>query len=310
MFSRKTTKKLAELMSRRFGRVSDGHREWIDRDAVYDFCFENGFDAHFCNTARERARTGVRPFVDFVMQLHTGEAVAHVRPGDPAIASEAQGQHYLRHLAEALLCEEEDSKREARGNDLSAVMARARSNRKLADPLLRSLELDGYVFRERRLLHVESAIVDVDRQHNALEQLASDLELGKLDILKTCLSLSEEHYAAGRWRDCINNSRLFLELCLQECAAVWSARHLRTPIAEDIYSKPVKVRFFLVDQKLLSDSEGKTIAETYSLLSETGSHPNMAESDHARLLRQVALLYSEFAMLRAKGALSLSTGSK
>jgi len=38
-------------------------------------------------------------------------------------------------------------------------------------------------------------------------------------------------------------------------------------------------------------------------LSETGAHPYMAESDQARLLRQLSLTLSQFVLLRLEAAL-------
>ena len=133
--------------------------------------------------------------------------------------------------------------------------------------------------------------------------MVRDLRFTKAAILERCLALSEEHYSAERWEDCIGNSRKFLEGCLQESAAAYSTRKLGADLVVEIYDKPVKVREFLVSHGLLSDREAKVVGETYGLLSQVGNHPNMAANDQARLLRQISLLYSEFVMLRVHGTL-------
>jgi hypothetical protein len=54
---------------------------------------------------------------------------------------------------------------------------------------------------------------------------------------------------------------------------------------------------------LLDTKETETLAKVYGLLSQTGSHPNMAFNDQARLLRHLALAFSQFVMLRLQGSL-------
>jgi hypothetical protein len=45
----------------------------------------------------------------------------------------------------------------------------------------------------------------------------------------------------------------------------------------------------------------EALAKVYGLLSHTGGHPYMAQNDQARLLRHLALTFSQFAMLRLRG---------
>lgn len=304
MISRRSTKRLAELLLLKFSRRRGGDY-WVPWDPVYDFLYERDFDAQFCNAAEQAASHGVRAFEEFILRLHTGESVAKLRVGVP-VALEVEGQAYLRQLAEALLKEVSDALAACTSGKESerhlAVTAAIRA-REQAAPLTRSLELDGYLFRDGRLLHVESAIVDVDRQHSALLQTARDLQLGRLDVIEHHLQLSEEHFEASRWDDCIGNARKFLECCLQESAAAWSVQILGKPIEDHVYVSASETRDFLRKQGLLTPNEFNTLRETYGLLSETGNHPHIAANDQARMLRQVALIYSEFAMLRLKGAL-------
>lgn len=70
-----------------------------------------------------------------------------------------------------------------------------------------------------------------------------------------------------------------------------------------IYKSPLKVRNYLEEEGLLEKKETEAIAKIYGLLSDTGSHPYMADNDQARLLRQLSLTSSQFVMLRFEGYL-------
>jgi len=59
----------------------------------------------------------------------------------------------------------------------------------------------------------------------------------------------------------------------------------------------------LEKEGLLEVKEKQAIDSVYQLLSETGGHPYMAESEQARLLRHLSLTFSQFVMLRLKGAI-------
>jgi hypothetical protein len=63
----------------------------------------------------------------------------------------------------------------------------------------------------------------------------------------------------------------------------------------------VEVRKYLLKNNLLDNNEVEAVEKIYGLLSHTGAHPYMAESDQARLLRQISLLFAQFIMLRLDG---------
>jgi hypothetical protein len=60
----------------------------------------------------------------------------------------------------------------------------------------------------------------------------------------------------------------------------------------------------LRDEGLLDEDEMQALAKVYGVLSGKGSHPYMAADDQARLLRHMALVFSQFALLRLDGKLS------
>ena len=90
---------------------------------------------------------------------------------------------------------------------------------------------------------------------------------------------------------------------MQESAASHSLRINGVSLAANTYKRPVEVRKYLEDESMLETRETKTISEVYGLLSEVGSHPNIATKDEARMLRQIALIFSQFVMLRLKSCL-------
>ena len=61
------------------------------------------------------------------------------------------------------------------------------------------------------------------------------------------------------------------------------------------------IRTFLEKQNVLTSIEHQTLARVYGLLSSTGGHPYIAEKDQARLMRHLALTFSQFALLRYEG---------
>jgi hypothetical protein len=94
---------------------------------------------------------------------------------------------------------------------------------------------------------------------------------------------------------------------LQEVAARHSLKFEGIALPERTFSRPVAVRDYLEEKKLLEKKEKEALSAVYGLLSETGSHPYMAQSDQARLLRHLSLTFAQFVMLRLQGRLASKT---
>lgn len=262
----------------------------VYRDRLYDFLFEHDHEPWFCNDPKKLlSPRGLR---EWLMRLHTGETQAHATPDWSWEQRQALGQQYLHDLAEDFLQWYSTQKETWYVNHHSGITT----------SLQRALELDGYVFRDGILLYPESDVLNVAEEIGVLERLHQDLQLGNRATAFEALRLSEEHYRAGRWSDCVSNSRKFLESVLQEIARRHSLLDTGKALAEGTYSRPVAVREYLENRGLVEKRERETIDKIYGLLSHTGSHPYMAESDQARLLRQLSLTVSQFAMLRLEGA--------
>jgi len=299
MISRRTALALAKVFEKRFRsyqrpRGSRSGYYIVDDDGLYDFLFQHDYSAWFCNMAKTtRTSVGTRKLEEFIMKLHTGETQCDATPNWTWEQRQQLGQQYLHNLAEDIL-DDWSNKQDPGSKDRITTEIKT---------LLGGLELDGYIYRDSRLLAPESDVLDAREEAGILESLYTSLALGNKETALHHLTLSEEHYLASRWDDSIANSRKFLECVLREVAAAYSLRCNGVPLSDSMYAWPVRVREYLEHEGLLETKEKEAIASVYGLLSETGGHPYMARNDQARLLRHLALTLSQFVMLRFQGSL-------
>ncbi len=295
MISRSTVLVLAEAYKERFaGPTIEGYERFDQRNKLYDFLYENDYDAWFCNKVKEHyAYLLPRDVKELVMKLHTGETQYSVTKEWTRDQREELGQRYLRDLAEDILnyC-----------FGKLHPLHKARVEPKIKT-LISKLELDGYIYRNNRLLVPESDVLDKEEEGGILKTLYASLGLDNKKTAFHHLGLSEKHYKNGDWDDSISNSRKFLECVLQEVAATHSRECKNTPLPNSTHNTPRLVREYLINEGLLEAKEKEALASIYGLLSESGGHPYMAENDQARLLRNLALTFSQFVMLRLDGRL-------
>ena len=180
--------------------------------------------------------------------------------------------------------------------------------KQLFDPvfagLLNRLQFDGYVYKGCKLRSPESDVLDTKEYAGVLEALYADLQLANRDVALHCLKLSEDHWLSGNWDDCISQARRFLECVLREVAISHSLATSGVALPDRSCKRPVEVRQYLEKEGLLGADETEALAKCYGLLSATGSHPYIAQQDQARLLRQLALVLSQFILLRYQGYLN------
>lgn len=300
MISRTAARLIAETYVTTFcayhGRTSNYTSSYytVNTTGLYDFLFDNEHSAWFCNAARDTYESqGTRKLKDFIMKLHTGETVYAATVDWDWTQREKLGQRYLHDLAEDILTYWKSRASTSASKKASEVAV-----------LQRQLEVEGYEFRDGRLLEPETEVLDVAEETGVLRDLHKELGLANQDTAFHHLGLTEEHYVAGRWDDSISNSRKFLEAVLQEVVATHSLRVLHRTVAADTYSRPARVRDYLERENLLEAREKQAVAAVYGLLSNTGSHPFMAQQEQARLLRHLALTLAQFAMLRLRGSLA------
>jgi hypothetical protein len=225
------------------------------------------------------------------MKIHTGETLAAVTQKWTQDQREELGQRYLQDMVEDIIEDYEKGHRTDYADEMRKLKSR--------------LELDGYIWNadSGKLLCSEAAVLDVKEKQGILKTLAAALSLDNQETIFHHLTLTEEHYVARKWDDSISNSRKFLEAVLQECAVKVSISVNGKSLSKEKYDSAFEVRDYLESKGILESKEKKAVASTYSLLSDTGAHPYIAEKDQARLLRDLALTYSQFVMLRLKGFL-------
>jgi hypothetical protein len=225
------------------------------------------------------------------MHLQTGRSIDNV--ADPA-KRRSMGQAILRKLAEDIL------------NELSVAKAERpwswdSGPKQLNERLQSHLSLDGYLYKDGKVLAPESDVLDTAEAGGVLERLYADLRLSEKETAFHCLKQSEEHWHNRKWDDCIANARRFLECVLTEVACAHSLKTTGNSLPQ---KKPFEIRDYLEKARLMETKEKEALAKDYGLMSETGSHPYIAEQDQARLLRQIALIWAQFVLLRWQGFLA------
>jgi len=298
MISRSATKLIAEIYcmcfiktSYFYGGVKGSHEEYkLKNKELYDFLYERDYDFWFLN-ATQKLFDHKRNLMEFIMRIHTGETLFPYAKEWTIKQREMLGQRYLKDLAEDIIeyCKSE--------HICSDEIKKLKSK----------LELDGYIWKDSKLLFPESDVLDSEEEGGILRNLVDELNLENKDTIFHHLQLSEDHYLNQKWDDSISNSRKFLESILQEVAAKHHMVENNTELSSSIYNSPRDVRDYLKNNELIEEKEKKAISSNYSLLSGTGGHPYIAEQDQARLLRHIALTFCQFVMLRLKGYISQKT---
>ncbi len=132
-----------------------------------------------------------------IMRLHTGETVADSTREWTWEKRQQLGERYLKDLAEDIV-DLWDKEIDSPTKD---------GYKPQIDRLIKSLELDGFMFRNGQLLLPEAEVLDTREQHGVLQSLYTSLGLDNEKIALHHLDLSEEHYTNRKWDDSISNSR-------------------------------------------------------------------------------------------------------
>jgi len=170
----------------------------------------------------------------------------------------------------------------------------------LVEVLKRQLELDGYVNKNGQLLPIEHSVLNEQEEQSYLEELIDNSTLGDKAVIKHHLGLTERAYVDSRWSDTISNARNFFESILKQIAEGAHIKINGTPLT---LRRPADIRDYLETTSLIDRTEKDAIARVYGLISNTGSHPNMAHQDQARLMRNLALTFSQYILLQWAGYL-------
>lgn len=170
-------------------------------------------------------------------------------------------------------------------------------DRRLVEELRAYLELDGFQWKDGRLLPLEENTFDVKEEEGAIEALYRTLGLGSLDQVKQELQLTDEHYVNAKWGDCIKHARDLAECILLEIVKARAALGVGNcpPKAKE---QAITVRNELHASGFLDEKELGFINALWKLLSEQGGHMNMSAHENARICRQYALSAAHFVLLR------------
>ena len=120
---------------------------------------------------------------------------------------------------------------------------------------MQELELDGFIFKDGRLLASESGVIDTSEEEGIILHLAKKLGLPDVPLLKHHLNLSEQHFIGARWDDCIANARKALETILEQCATVFHQNRYGAMLPTSATSNAESVRNYLKSEGLLELKE-------------------------------------------------------
>jgi hypothetical protein len=297
MISRKSTITIADAYYfhfRSFHRSSISHTSnySISRELLYDFLYANDFEAWLLNAFKPIPTFDTRKLKEFILQIHTGESLATATPQWSWQQRQSLGQRILKDLSECLIRLRLTDPDSGRYEDKEI---------KSVDLMQRTLELDGYIYRDNILWVSEETVIEEAEEQGVLESLMTSLKLPDIPTLKHHLELSGIDYQESRWDDSISNSRKVLEGVLSEAAARHSIISAGNSLPQKVLDRPVEIRDYLEHAGILEKKEKEAISSIYGLLSDTGGHPYIAEQDQARLMRHLALIFSQFVLLRLEG---------
>jgi hypothetical protein len=298
MISRQSTKTIADAYYSRFTSLKSNRSRLRSRvfssDSLYDFLYVNDFESCLLNAFNKIPSYSPRLLQEFIMQLHTGESLVSTTLQWSWQQRQMLGQRILKKLAECLIRQRlTDPNFETYGDD----------DKRAVDLMQQTLEIDGYIYRDNILWIPEETVIEEAEEQGVLEGLMTSLNLPDIPTLKHHLELSVQDYQESRWDDSISNSRKVLEGVLSQAAACYITISGGNGLSPKVLERPVEVRDYLEHAGILERKEKDTISSVYGLLSDTGGHPYIAERDQARLMRHLALTFSQFVLLRLEGIL-------
>jgi hypothetical protein len=229
----------------------------IDYEVVQAFAF-NGFD-----------------FQKNLPKLHAGKLWKHdlYEVELPEYAREEQRFRTLENLAEYLL--------------VKAAEFRLQGE---TQTLVRRLEIDGYEFRNGKLIPRDTTPVDVNAEGDALTQLIKQCALPNEQIVLYHYGKADEVYAAGHDESTLGEWRKFLEAILRDIAESTvphrSDVKKNTGTMKDVLDYLLDVGFFDKDERTGS------YGAIYGFFS-AGTKPGIVPRDNAKAARILALTFSQ-----------------
>lgn len=302
MISRRAARLIAEVYTLAFSKVTGGrtnagpYRNFrILNDELRDFLYDEEYAdwiLYILNVGTNV--TNERILKDRIMAFHTGEVFTWFKNPYTDVSLELRsttGQIFLHGFAQSIF-------------RLNEVEKQSDEVCQLLNKLKARLELDGYVYSKGKLYPSEASVIDEQEEHSYLENLIDESNLADPDVMKHHLKLSEEHYVDGKYDDSISNSRKILDAILAQVASAIYLKVNNNPIPPQMLRNATDIRLFLERQNIVTRVEREALDKNYGALSATGGHPYIAEKDQARLMRHLALTFSQFVLLRYQGFLA------
>jgi hypothetical protein len=302
MISRRAARLIAEAYTSVFSTVTTGshlgnrvRRFELHNDELRDFLYDEEYAdwiLYILNCGSNI--TSERILKDRIMAFHTGEVFTWFKNPYTDMSLETRhttGQIFLHGFAQSI-CR------------LSEKQPQSEQVNKLLREMKAQLELDGYVYSNGQLYQSEASVIDEQEEHSYLENLVDKSNVADSDVIKHHLKLSEEHYLNGKYDDSIANSRKVLDAILKQIAERLYIKIEKTSAPAGLLKNAQQTREYLEKHKLLNKAEREALDKNYGLLSVTGGHPYIAEKDQARLMRHLALTFSQFVLLRYQGFLA------
>jgi len=263
------------------------------KEKLYDFLYEENFDGSFLDLYNRHVNNE-RDLKDLILNLHTG--MAYVSRTQTLADKQAIGQNLIKSLALSML-------KLLDPDEINFGIPIPKDEDMLGQGLKNALELDGYIYKNQKLLPIESSVIDEPAEQDYLADLVDRSALADRETIKHHLKRSEEHFVDGRWDDSISNSRKVLDAILRQVMEAIYLKVNRTAPPPAMLKNATDIRLFLEAQGIVTKIEREALDKNYGLLSATGGHPYIAEKDQARLNRHLALTYSQFVLLRYQGYL-------
>ena len=293
--SRSTAYALSKLFGACFATGTNGTKDKLKRQDLNDFLFLNNFEITFVDDliASFNQYSKIDALERFIIRLFIGDGLVEISSDE---RNQYASPYELKQRSQTLLWMLLESILQDKDHLYYASVKEYRSR------LINSLALDGFVFVNGTLHRQEQPIFDVPEQMGILEQLYSELKLGQNAQAVAALKLSEQHYISGLWSDSISNARKFLECVLQEIVASISLQKGEL-INDKIKANATLIRQHLLEYGIITAKQQEALGKLYGMLSDTGSHPYIADKDEARLSRYLSLSLAEYVMLEFQGYL-------
>lgn len=303
MISRKSTRLLTNLYLWTFSHfksIGPRYRETsyrvLHHQTLYELLYERDYDVWVLGKFEKFGENSGESLRKFLLGLQTGETLH--KAGEGRLEECLQyGQRLLQKLAGDIIHLYKSS------HENYGAFAYNSDQRKLVSELKAQLELDGYIYRDGKIIPTDKSAVNEEEEQSYLESLINGCALVNSTLIKHHLELCEKAYIEARWGDAISNARNFLEAILEQIAQALHQKKNNLPLPSNVSSRPVEVRNYLEREGLIDSVERESLAKNYGLISNTGSHPNMAQKDQARLMRNLALTFSQYVLLQWEGYL-------